>query len=928
MGSASFDPNIARLRQLASQAERSRKEADKGLSALKGRSVTRLESQSEELPSWAFKAIEVQKELEDAVHAMEAKGLRNQIPKDVFKTLKKSKATVRKLANKVNYSAFLKAIRTQAALSADTTKLLTPLESEEFEPSLSNMREWELNCGLLYSAYQHTENEDTKAIIRFLMINYLAKAAYLNEASGTTQTEEEQQSYQEMLQLGQFTLGGMYHRTMDVMVPTLYLLDPLDEQIGSANEGAHDLIIMDHMEIQQLFNVSFVPTPDISNEDAVVAILVEQFEAHLDRFPDENMQHPVLIDITAQIGQKLITGGQPEKIHEYEEAQREVKKQINAIVKRAVEALQLKYPEREDIKSKAADYIKMNLAIVSRAEINDRVAVLGMHANIFDSTDFMATQAKPTSPHPFRERHFMLSDKLKEWAGQTGVNVGAVNLRRIAAEIYVNPLELRRLGRGQITEYAVPGRTDLMMYSKPSSVAETHVFNTLAEMGEGKNPNASAGQVLLTRATVTMMRTLLGKIDTTTWMSKQDDPTIRELTQTACFRTLQHLATAMNHIDDFRQFSQAIDRTHAELTTLLVLYSPFDPASFEVAYEAFLRPIFPTGMRPTTVGVARSAMNVFAGVNSLILQSNPNAVRICAPHSYYEEEELLEGTGTLQQALEDPGIEKIDLYATEFYHNIDVDPNYTHYQKGRVIADIQEIFRRKPKTDALTVAIDATIDFTRSDDIKELLKTFENEIKEGRLNIVVFRSGQKFDMLGLDNYYGNPFYIVNNGREKWGDFNRIKTDDAFHTDELSVQYFSWMAEAGFEIVEQYKQPIFDNTRSILDNVPQGLLPAPGKSVCISTFEEGVKTPFIDIKIDFPNPETSFELQGWVREHFIELFLSENKLVYARGSFGFVHPNITWIDPKMRINPGIDPTDIPLYQRFFQDLEAKVSEIQG
>ena len=104
-------------------------------------------------------------------------------------------------------------------------------------------------------------------------------------------------------------------------------------------------------------------------------------------------------------------------------------------------------------------------------------------------------------------------------------------------------------------------------------------------------------------------------------------------------------------------------------------------------------------------------------------------------------------------------------------------------------------------------------------------------------------------------------------------------------------------------------------------------PSPGKAVCVCTFEQDVKTPFIDIKIDLPE-EQKDELQGWVIEHFIHLFLLENRLVYRRGSFGFANPNITWIDPKMRINPGIDPSETRIYQQFFVDLEAKITEMQG
>ena len=276
----------------------------------------------------------------------------------------------------------------------------------------------------------------------------------------------------------------------------------------------------------------------------------------------------------------------------------------------------------------------------------------------------------------------------------------------------------------------------------------------------------------------------------------------------------------------------------------------------------------------------------------------------------------------------DPNIEKVDLYVGEFYHNIDIDPNHTNYKKGTVIQDIRSIFDKKPKTDALTVAIDATIDFTNSADIKELLKEFEVEIKEGRLNLVVFRSGQKFDMLGLDNYYGGQFYIVNNGDKKWAAFNKIKTDKAFQNDDLSSQFFSWMAESGLELVEQYKKLIFENTRKILDIVPEGLQSKDGRQMSISSFENGVTTPFIEISLNFKDLDVQDELRIAIHKRFLELFIKEDKLVYVRGSFGFHHPNITWIDPKIRLNPGIDPSDLSLFQQLFKDLEVQAKKMSS
>ncbi len=204
---------------------------------------------------------------------------------------------------------------------------------------------------------------------------------------------------------------------------------------------------------------------------------------------------------------------------------------------------------------------------------------------------------------------------------------------------------------------------------------------------------------------------------------------------------------------------------------------------------------------------------------------------------------------------------------------------------------------------------------------------FKREIQEGRLNVVVFRSGQKFDMLGLDNYFGGLFYVINDGDEKWWEFSILKTHEVFQTDPLSLQFFNWMAETDFKLFDDYKRIIFDNTREILESIPTELAPESGKEVCICDFDVGVLSPFIDIKIALKDDVQNLEFRMWVEKRFMELFISEDKLFYRRGSFGFPHANITWIEPKLRINPGLDPSENKIYAKFFAELAEKVRELE-
>ncbi len=827
-------------------------------------------------------------------------------------------------------------------LFADNEKLLAFIQKAE-TPFNPQMKEWALNFGLLYSTYQRTKNSETKELIRFLMCNYLAKAAFLNASSKVGLNKEEEgfeggmeSEYQSLLQYGMLVFGGHYHRGVNSQIPIMSMIDnDLHAKFGAGNRESN-MLLTDTMNIQKLYSVAFKPAPPLSKQEESIQFLVEQFESNLADFPGTHMKFPILVDITDQIGQSVITEHDPKKIEDYKDKQTIAKDQINSIVFKSVELLREKYPEREDIATLAANYIKTNMAIVSRATIDQNLALIDLHETIFSEEDFDKTgEIDPKYAFIFDdmrsavrlERRHDLNIKIEEWANHSAINVGAVHLRQLVANTSEDPGKMAQECYGWSVDYAVRGQVDIFMYKNPDSFLQTNIFKTLKEMSLSKDKKIGQAQSFLAKATINMTATLLSKIRKEDWDAKQDDPIFRELTQTTLFRMSQHLANAIQQKNNASEFFKAMDCAHAELMTLLAIYTPFDPGSFEKTYGGYLKPLFPANLQPV-VGLAKSAMNVFAGVNAAVIEEKKDPIRVCIEHSYYEELECLRETRTLLQILEDPTVKKVDLYTTEFYHNIDIDPQHGVYSKGRVIDDIKQIFAKKPQTNQLTVAIDATIDLTQSEDIKELFSTFAKEIEEGKLNIVVFRSGQKFDMLGLDNYFGSPFYIVNNGDQKWKAFNALKTDEVFKTDPLSQQFFCLMTETGPQLVDEYKKQIFDNTRAILNLTPSSLKSKRSKDVFIAKFEKDVKTPFIDIKIGFEDEGLSDDLRRWAQQRFMQLFVEKKKLVYVRGSFGFPQPNITWIPPKMRINPGIDPSDIVIYKQFFQEFEANVNKIKN
>jgi hypothetical protein len=142
--------------------------------------------------------------------------------------------------------------------------------------------------------------------------------------------------------------------------------------------------------------------------------------------------------------------------------------------------------------------------------------------------------------------------------------------------------------------------------------------------------------------------------------------------------------------------------------------------------------------------------------------------------SHFELAHFIGTEKTTPQVLQDKEIQRVDLYLTEFNHNISFDPMLEKYHAGKVIDEIEMLLKEKALTKHLTVAVDCTIDAINSARVAKLLSHFENEIKEGKLNFIFFRSGLKFDLFGMDHMYGSPYFIVNNGDPKWNGFSVLK----------------------------------------------------------------------------------------------------------------------------------------------------------
>jgi hypothetical protein len=451
-----------------------------------------------------------------------------------------------------------------------------------------------------------------------------------------------------------------------------------------------------------------------------------------------------------------------------------------------------------------------------------------------------------------------------------------------------------------------------------------HQYHALFDSLETSWRSSHPQKTILFQGTMKVLKDLFSAISDEKWQEISSSTTRSSVVELA-LKKIEHKLRILIEEDErlsFHDAAEHLEQVHADLTSFIEIFSLFTPQDFSKIFKAHLTCI-PEALRPlSTYGIHSSGMTNMGGIFRAVekfIGRKPHILH--GENTYFEclyasevfgkpiftleatEQDFKEADLILAQF--NPAIKRVHITSEDFHR-----AEYHVEKIGDVLQKALSLRDGKP----LTIAIDCTFDYSDSSRVNALLQEFQKEIQSGALNIICYRSGIKYDLFGMDNYCGAPFYMIHNEDPGWAHFDSLLTDPTLQTDRLSLNWFCLAFQQAAPFLEAYRKQIFDNTHAVLERMPQTLTSTENRKYRVIPMESDTDPTFIDIKIFGP----MHELRGSVLVGGILTIksLQAGLPLLFRPGIGFFHPNISVIMGEVcttvRLSLGLDPAQIDVF----------------
>lgn len=929
-------PNDKNLATLSSLLKESTQRVLEETANWNGRIVLEFSKIQGSIPEWAELHIKLTRQFQSAIQEIQLR--QNKIPDSLVKILSQSKEALRDLVPYLDAESYLAATLPEGQFVDNNSCFKLTCETNRNISIMGARYRWYENLGLLMCIYHRTEDIELRKFIGFLAYNYLGKAAPICPSDSMLDRQTINKLYS-MFQLSLIEPGIGYNRECSFF--DAYFHSGIQEEL--AENSGHIFFLTDTKEYAELLPLSFftVESSEIETWSSMIACKLQQHMAeNREDYLAKFFNPPLLFDFTTLLEKYIHTSGLSEKNREFDERLKEIKKDLEQAIDHAL----IEFGENEELRKKLKLQVMMNLTGICRCEVK-KVGVLKI-LPIFSQSDLLKyigeereiLGEKKNSPESLALALLDLSlSKSKidteNFLNSTGIRLSSV-IGRMRVFEFMTLEEFVQNSTGTQVEYAVQG-ANILYYKDRFALTSTRLFKRLEALFDPENVEGISLVAqkpylsILGNSTLKLIRGLLSEISEKKWNKLNHHPSLRPIIQTALFKISLHLADAEMHASTFSKFTESIELIHYEIAALLAIFKPFKKSDFPKIYKTCLRKTIPKNLQSfTKIGLTKSAMNTFAGLSVALREHSAYPMRVFNEGSHFEIVQFVGDGGNFDTVLQNNAIKKVDLYLGGFNHNVRLLSTHNEYRSGEVIKEVEALLQAKSDTHHLTVALDLTIDFIQSPKVKAVLKHFSDDIEAGTLNFVFLRSGQKYELFGMDHFYGSPWFMINNGAKHWKSFNVLTTNEAFQTDPISAQWFCLANKYALRELDDYRKAIFDNAKIILKHVPENLLPGNNEKIKVCRVAKGMEPAFLDIKCF---GDQSAGCIHKLERLLYQLFTEKNLKIHSRGGYGYFNPNINLFleglergkgirYATMRLHPGINHEENELFVKFLQQAE--------
>jgi hypothetical protein len=513
-----------------------------------------------------------------------------------------------------------------------------------------------------------------------------------------------------------------------------------------------------------------------------------------------------------------------------------------------------------------------------------------------------------TSPKVIEKQHaFLLS-----WISRFGLTA--------------NRVELDRPTFSQCAVYKTAASTPIVFASQAE-------WSRFLEQIDQRWTAVHPQKTILFKGTLHVLKDLCAQLQENVWDATMRSGTRNSIVQFSLENIRKELLLILkeNEGATFQDLASRLEHVHADLMTLLEIFSPFTREDFPSIFRKHLTTI-PDNLKSfTAYGLHSSGMTSLTGIFKAVEKSKGSKPLILYGENCYFEcilaaELFAEALSVNAAQVQD--LKEVDLILAQFNPalkriHFKAEENYKlEYHVEDISSILRSVLEQRTEK-PLTLAIDCTFDYSNSERINHLLLEFEKEIASGVLNVICFRSGLKFDLFGLDNYCGAPFFMIHNKGAAWSSFDALLSDPALQADTLSLNWFCLALQNAAPYLEAYRKQVFDNTHAVLNRIPKRLLKKERAKYRVIPMDADTDPTFIDIKVFGPLHaiRASLLVSGFLTIKCME----KGFPLLHRPGIGFYHPNLSPVFSEecttIRLTIGLDPAQIDPIVQCFKEIDA-------